>query len=343
MDSCVEADEALTRPPWGEFARVLTVTSVWAAGKFVLQVLNTTSVDGGARFEQALLERPARAPLVTVCNHTRCRPGRWSPRVAAVQGAARRHGHTAAACARPCSPATTSLYGGPPAGSDSAPHEVSRASMSAWLADAEAPACCSTVDDPFVFGALIPFSYISSEHRHKGVRWSLCAKEICFRNKLLGCVPAPSCGRSWLPAWLSRPHAALGPSLAHITQDTKAPLRLPLPPCLGHRRRRVLSGTMLGTPLCGGVSRCCCAGSSSRAARRSPWTGGRDLASRSCVWLRRVRRQGTGCTSSQRGAWGAHLLAACAGRASRATQAGCWLALDPCCARRALLWCWPQA
>ena len=45
---------------------------------------------------------------------------------------------------------------------------------------------CSTVDDPFVFGALIPFSYISTEHKHKGVRWSLCAKEICYKNRLLG-------------------------------------------------------------------------------------------------------------------------------------------------------------
>ena len=54
------------------------------------------------------------------------------------------------------------------------------------MAGADACECCSTVDDPFIFSALIPWSHISSEHRHKGVRWSLCAKEICYKNKLLG-------------------------------------------------------------------------------------------------------------------------------------------------------------
>ena len=73
MDSAVEHDdEQLTRPPWGELGRVLTLTSVWAAGKFVVQALNTTTVVDGHHFQRALSERESGAPLITVCNHTRC-------------------------------------------------------------------------------------------------------------------------------------------------------------------------------------------------------------------------------------------------------------------------------
>lgn len=43
----------------------------------------------------------------------------------------------------------------------------------------------STVDDPFVFSALLPLSFFASEAQHKQNRWSLCAREICFRNFLL--------------------------------------------------------------------------------------------------------------------------------------------------------------
>ena len=44
---------------------------------------------------------------------------------------------------------------------------------------------CSTLDDPFVLGAMLPWRYFLTEHQHKGVRWSLCAREICFWNPLL--------------------------------------------------------------------------------------------------------------------------------------------------------------
>ena len=126
---------------------------------------------------------------------------------------------------------------------------------SAWLADAEAPACCSTVDDPFVFGALIPFSYISTEHRHQGVRWSLCAKEICFKHRLLGCalgdllaVRTHCCAfdASGLTSSQPRAHCPVQPSLC-----ARAPQQCP-----------------------------CCAGSSFRAARRCRLTVARAPASR---------------------------------------------------------------
>ncbi|PSC70805.1 phosphate acyltransferase [Micractinium conductrix] len=44
----------------------------------------------------------------------------------------------------------------------------------------------STVDDPMVFCNLLPASFFFSEHRHSGNRWSLCAKELCYCNPLLG-------------------------------------------------------------------------------------------------------------------------------------------------------------
>jgi hypothetical protein len=47
---------------------------------------------------------------------------------------------------------------------------------------------CSTVDDPMLFSAMLPASFFFTEHRHKLTRWSLCAKEICYSNTLLGWV-----------------------------------------------------------------------------------------------------------------------------------------------------------
>lgn len=44
---------------------------------------------------------------------------------------------------------------------------------------------CSTLDDPGLLSAITPLSYFFSEHRHHGVRWSLCAREMCYRNPLL--------------------------------------------------------------------------------------------------------------------------------------------------------------
>lgn len=44
----------------------------------------------------------------------------------------------------------------------------------------------STIDDPFVFSAMVPWSYFCTEHRHHGIRWALCAKEICYINHFLG-------------------------------------------------------------------------------------------------------------------------------------------------------------
>ena len=42
----------------------------------------------------------------------------------------------------------------------------------------------STLDDPMVISSIVPLSFFASEHRHHGMRWSLCAREICHTNVL---------------------------------------------------------------------------------------------------------------------------------------------------------------
>ncbi len=44
----------------------------------------------------------------------------------------------------------------------------------------------STFDDPGIISAMTPWSYFITEHRHKGVRWAMCAKEICYSNWMFG-------------------------------------------------------------------------------------------------------------------------------------------------------------
>lgn len=44
----------------------------------------------------------------------------------------------------------------------------------------------STLDDPALFSAILPLSYFFTEHQHGGMRWTLCAKELCYKNALLG-------------------------------------------------------------------------------------------------------------------------------------------------------------
>ena len=40
-----------------------------------------------------------------------------------------------------------------------------------------------------VISAMLPLRFFWGEARHGRARWSLCAKEICFRNELLRCGP----------------------------------------------------------------------------------------------------------------------------------------------------------
>ncbi|QDZ18101.1 Tafazzin-like protein [Chloropicon primus] len=43
----------------------------------------------------------------------------------------------------------------------------------------------STVDDPSLFCAFLPLSFFFTEHEHERTRWTMCAKEFCFKNAVL--------------------------------------------------------------------------------------------------------------------------------------------------------------
>lgn len=40
----------------------------------------------------------------------------------------------------------------------------------------------STLDDPMLFCSIFPFTFFFTEHWHHRVRWSICAREICYSN-----------------------------------------------------------------------------------------------------------------------------------------------------------------
>ena len=44
---------------------------------------------------------------------------------------------------------------------------------------------CSTYDDPGLHCAMLPWSYFWTEHTHMGMRWTMCAQDVCFGNELL--------------------------------------------------------------------------------------------------------------------------------------------------------------
>jgi 1-acyl-sn-glycerol-3-phosphate acyltransferase len=43
----------------------------------------------------------------------------------------------------------------------------------------------STMDDPFLFCAMLPWRFFATESTHRGVRWTLCANDICHQSKLM--------------------------------------------------------------------------------------------------------------------------------------------------------------
>ena len=44
----------------------------------------------------------------------------------------------------------------------------------------------STVDDPSLFCTMLPLSFFLTEHSHLRNRWTMCAKEFCFKYEMLG-------------------------------------------------------------------------------------------------------------------------------------------------------------
>lgn len=43
----------------------------------------------------------------------------------------------------------------------------------------------STLDDPMLFCGIFPISFFFTEHWHRRVRWSICAREMCYSNVFL--------------------------------------------------------------------------------------------------------------------------------------------------------------
>ena len=42
------------------------------------------------------------------------------------------------------------------------------------------------MDDPSIFCAMLPLSFFLTEDSHEKNRWTMCAKEFCFRSQVLG-------------------------------------------------------------------------------------------------------------------------------------------------------------
>jgi hypothetical protein len=75
MDSLLEPEDTLRerylRAPWGQLGRTATLGAVSLVSKFVLNVLNTTTVDNLEAFRWHVEQRPQGVGLITVSNHTR--------------------------------------------------------------------------------------------------------------------------------------------------------------------------------------------------------------------------------------------------------------------------------
>ncbi len=101
------ADDAATRPPWGEVGRIGTLAAIAAASKLYLRVLNATSITGEEDFHKVVLERECEQGLITVSNHTRwiflpgsIHPSPWHRRLlrAGLHGHGPVHGRSELLC-----------------------------------------------------------------------------------------------------------------------------------------------------------------------------------------------------------------------------------------------------
>lgn len=71
MDSVVDPEDPITRPPWGEYGRVCTLGLVSLVSKFVFNVWNTTQINNQAELLKHVQHRSPGRGLITVSNHTR--------------------------------------------------------------------------------------------------------------------------------------------------------------------------------------------------------------------------------------------------------------------------------
>jgi 1-acyl-sn-glycerol-3-phosphate acyltransferase len=160
--------DALSTPPWGARGRDATLALVAAAGKLLLHGLNTTTVEspgGAARLEALVTDRRRRRLLPEVVVGAGKEGGGGGG--VGVSAAAAAAGAAAATKRGPTpNPPPPSVAGRPRGLLTYSNHT-------------------STFDDPGVLVALLPLSFFWTEHSHGLVRWTLCAREICFRNAAL--------------------------------------------------------------------------------------------------------------------------------------------------------------
>lgn len=71
MDSLLEHDEDILRPPWGSVGRDVTLGLVSGAAKLVLLVFNSRIVDNHDTYTDLVMRREPGTGLITYSNHTR--------------------------------------------------------------------------------------------------------------------------------------------------------------------------------------------------------------------------------------------------------------------------------
>ncbi len=75
MDSLLEHEDDILRPPWGPLGRDAVLGMVAGFSKLLLNVLNTTQCEAPQleRLMDHVIHRAPGQGLLTYCNHTRCR------------------------------------------------------------------------------------------------------------------------------------------------------------------------------------------------------------------------------------------------------------------------------
>ena len=165
---------------------------VTLVGKLVFNVLNSVVVHNQEAVDKYIMQREPGLGLVTVSNHIR-----WGELPLLFQSS-HSNLHNDQKVVQHASDVSSEPQGLLPAVKDnsngSCLHTPCLLAVACPVLPVHLPGtgtdrsplpACSTLDDPFVLGAMLPWRYFLTEHQHKGVRWSLCAREICFWNPLL--------------------------------------------------------------------------------------------------------------------------------------------------------------
>ncbi|EFJ50008.1 hypothetical protein VOLCADRAFT_89384 [Volvox carteri f. nagariensis] len=81
---------------------------------------------------------------------------------------------------------------------------------------------CSMFDDPGVLSIIMPWSWLWMDPVQNHVRWSLCAKEVCFKNELLRSASGPSLDSNFLPSPFISEGSSFSPGKLFLWSEGKA-------------------------------------------------------------------------------------------------------------------------